>query len=90
MEIPRGFQVDEGKSEDYVLKIHRNIYGQNQAGQVWNQYLVRNLTNEVAFKQSQINECLFYKYSVLYALNTNDSIVLGPNKQEVDKIIKQI
>ncbi len=26
MEIPRGFQVDEGKSEDYRLKIHRNIW----------------------------------------------------------------
>ena len=28
MKIPAGFEIDNGKNLDFVLKIHRNIYGQ--------------------------------------------------------------
>ena len=90
MEVPKGFQMDNGKSEDYLLKIHRNIYGQKQAGRVWNQYLVNKLTKEIGFKQSKIDECLFYKGNVIYVLYTDDSLLAGPNKNEVDEIIKQM
>lgn len=90
MEVPKGFVIEDGKSEDYLLKIKRNIYGQKQAGRVWNRYLVNKLTKELGFKQSSVDECLFYRGNVLYALYTDDSILAGPSKQEVDKIIKQM
>ena len=61
MAIPKGFTMDEGNPSDYALHIHRNIYGQKQAGRVWNRYLVRKLVDEVGFTQSQVDECLFYK-----------------------------
>jgi hypothetical protein len=32
MKIPKGFNIDKGKTDDYVLNVHRNIYGQKQAG----------------------------------------------------------
>ena len=32
MRIPKGMEVPHGKNEDYVLKIHRNVYGQKNAG----------------------------------------------------------
>jgi len=41
MEIPKGFQV-EGKG-DFVLQIHKNIYGQKQASHIWNKHLVGKL-----------------------------------------------
>ena len=34
MKIPAGIQIKEGNNKDYVLKMHRNIYGQRQAGRV--------------------------------------------------------
>ena len=30
MEIPKGFKIKVGNTKDYVLKLHRDIYGQNQ------------------------------------------------------------
>ena len=38
MKIPKGIQVDS--STEYVLKVEQNLYGQKQAGRVWNQHLV--------------------------------------------------
>ena len=56
---------------------------------MWNQYLVKKLTS-IGFKQSTIDECLFYKGRVMYALYTDDSILAGPCSQELDKIVKQM
>ena len=43
MRIPRGFEV-EGVDDpkNYMLKLHQNVYGQKQAGRVWNCYLVKS------------------------------------------------
>jgi hypothetical protein len=54
MKIPKGFSIDEGKNEDYVLNVHRNIYGQKQAGRVWHQYLVKKLIGTLGFTQSKL------------------------------------
>ena len=90
MEIPKGIEVEGSNTKDYVLQIHRNIYGQKQAGRVWNHYLAEKLTKVVGFKQSKIDECLFYKGNVMYALYTDDSILAGPDEEELNKVIEQI
>jgi hypothetical protein len=91
MEIPRGVKLSDGDDpKDFVLKLNRNVYGQKQAGRVWNKYLVDKLVNEVGFKQSEVDECVFYKGNMLYVLYTDDSIIAGPDKDEIYKTIKKI
>ena len=90
MDIPKGFDMSEGNRKDYALKIHRNIYGQKQAGRVWNQYLVDKLVGELKFVQSKHDECVFYRGTTMYALYTDDSILAGPDKAEIDQIIKEM
>jgi Reverse transcriptase (RNA-dependent DNA polymerase) len=76
---------------DHVLKIHRNIYGQKQAGRVWNQYLVRKLVTKLRFKQSKVNECVFYRGNVLYVLYTDDSLIAGPpDPDEIEQVIHEL
>ncbi len=58
MEIPKGFEV-EGDA-DYVLQIHKNIYGQKQAGCIWNKHLVGKIKS-IWFCQCQSKECVFTK-----------------------------
>jgi transposase InsO family protein len=90
MAIPKGFEIDEGKTDDYALKLHRNVYGQKQAGRVWNKYLVDILTKRVGFVQSKVDECVFYKGQTMYILYTDDSILAGPDEKEIDQIIKDM
>ena len=88
MEIPKGIRTKN--KGDYVQKVEKNIYGQKQAGRVWNQHLVRKLVNEVGFKQSEQDECLFYKGNVIYLLYTDDSILTGPDDEELDRVMREI
>ena len=79
MKIPAGFKIENGNNLDYVLKTHRNIYGKKQSGRVWNQYLVNKLVNDLGFKQSKEDECVFYRGQTIYVLYTDDSILAGPS-----------
>jgi hypothetical protein len=60
MKIPKGFEVNKGCSDNNTLKLHKNFYGQKQAGRVWNKYSVDKLVNKLRFKQSKIDECVLY------------------------------
>ena len=90
MKIPKGFELNYGSPNEYVLKLKRNIYGQKQAGRVWNKYLEKKLIEEVGFTKSKVDECVFYKKNTMYILYTDDSILAGPNKNEIDEIIEEI
>jgi hypothetical protein len=91
MKIPAGMErMDGSNPSDYVLKIHRNIYGKKQAGQVWNQYLVRKLVKDLGFQQSAVDECVFYRGSTLYVLYTDGRLLAGPDKAEIDRLIDEL
>ncbi len=89
MEVPRGFEI-KGSKEKYVLKLINNLYGQKQAGRVWNQHLTKGLI-EIGFTQSQSDPCIYWRgTSILIVIYTDDTIVTGPNSEELSEIIKDI
>jgi len=89
MEIPKRYVLSSGVAKDFVLKIHKNIYWQKQAGRVWNNYLVAKL-KKIGFMQSRINPCIFTRGQTLYALYTDDSILASPSEKEIDKIMEDM
>ena len=90
MAIPSGIDVSEGDKKDYALKLHRNVYGQKQAGRVWYNYLRDKLIHKVGFTPSKYDDCVFYKGKTMYILYTDDPILAGPDKKEINKILQDI
>ena len=91
MEFPRGFKVPGDVDRNaVVLKLHRSLSGQKQAGRVWYEYLRKRLVTKAGFVQSKNNECLFYWGKVMYALYIEDSILGAPARQELEEAIKPI
>ena len=60
MKIPAGIELDGARKEDHCLQLHRNVHGQKQSGRVWNKHLTKILIGKVGFKQSKVDECVFY------------------------------
>ena len=52
--------------------------------------LVDKLVNQVGFKQSKHDECVFYRGNVMHALHADDSILAGPDKDELKQVIADI
>jgi hypothetical protein len=72
-----------------VLKLIRNIYGQKQAGRVWNQYLVKKL-HDIGFEPSSIDESVFYKGLCIFIVYVDDGIFVSPKQDLVDQAIKDL
>ncbi len=87
MELPKGIQVSEGDSKDYVLKLLMNIYGQKQVGRVWNAYLVDKLSS-IGFKASLINDCVFYWEDIIFMVYVDNSIFLGKDNNQLKQVIQ--
>ena len=60
MQLPRGLTFPGVHRSSHCLKLKKNLYGSRQAGRVWNQHLVNGLVNVLKFKQSAVDECVFY------------------------------
>ena len=89
MELPKGYKLDKYDRKEYALKLNKNLYGQKQAGRVWNKYLVEKL-KKVGFVQSKFDKYIFYRDKVIHIMYTDDSIITGPSTGDIDDAIKAI
>ncbi|KAL7459983.1 hypothetical protein ACHAXS_000454 [Conticribra weissflogii] len=92
MELPQGIETKYSISKDHVLKLLANLYGQKQAGSVWNQYLMDKLAS-IGLKQSAVDECIFYRNNIVFIVFTeyiDNGIFLGPSDQVLTQVIQEI
>ena len=89
MELPHGIATKHGNSKEHVLKITSNLYGQKQAGRVWNQYLVSKLQS-IGFQQSLVDECIFYRGTTIFAVYVDDGIVLDLESKNLDTFVQEL
>jgi Reverse transcriptase (RNA-dependent DNA polymerase)/GAG-pre-integrase domain len=89
MEITSGFRVTNGGRSDKVLHLINNLYGQKQAGRVWNLHLSDGL-KKLGFSQSKNDPCIYWRGKSLIVIYTDDTIVTGPDPMELDQIVSDI
>ena len=87
MNLPRGIIVPGYSNKEYCLKLVKNIYGQKQAGRVWNQYLCEGLKN-LGFKKSKWDECVWFRSDAVFIFYVDDAILLIKENKVADAIIQ--
>ena len=89
MELWQGIETKHGNSKDYVLKLLANLYGQKQAGHVWNQYMVKKLC-KIGFVKSLVDEFVFYQDDIIFIVYINDGMFFGNSDDMLTHIIQQV
>jgi Reverse transcriptase (RNA-dependent DNA polymerase) len=87
---PSRIQSVKGNRKNYVLKLKKNLYGQKQAGRIWNLYLHQGLTDKMGFTQSTVDPCVYYRGSTVLMIYVDDGILASPNAEELDAIIDEL
>jgi hypothetical protein len=89
MDIPKGYKIKGVTHASHVIKLIKNLYGQKQAGRVWNKHLEAGLM-KIGFQPSKIDPCLYYKGQVVFLVYVDDGIFLSPSKKAIDKAIQEL
>jgi hypothetical protein len=93
MKLPTGFSIErmkltEEEKKEHVLKLVKNLYGEKQAGRLWYQHLKNDLI-KLGFKPREFDECVFYYGETIFIVYTDDTILLRPDKKEMETIFKK-
>jgi hypothetical protein len=86
MNLPKGIQMVNGDRNTHVLKLLKNLYGKKQAGRVWNKHLTSGLV-KIEFVQSKVDECVFYRDSVIFIVYVEDGIFFCLNMGKIGQAI---
>ena len=89
MEHPQGIKTAPGNFMDHVLKPLKNIYGQKQAGCVWNLYRFEKLAS-IGFQPSLKDDCVFYCDNIIFMVYVDDGIFVGNDDTQLQDIIKEV
>ena len=89
LRLPQGYKREGMTRKTHVLKLKRNVYGQKQAGRVWNQYMDQGMRS-IGFTPSKFDLCLYYHNSVNFLVYIDDCIVFGPDNRAIDDVVTDL
>ena len=86
MHLPQGYRRDGVSHRTHALKLVRNVYGQKQAGRVWNKYMDQGM-KEIGFTPSSFDPCLYYRDRIVFLVYIDDCIIFGPDSTSIDAVV---
>ena len=89
MKLPLGTVLAEGNAETYVLLLHKNLYGQKQAGRVWNVHLHKGLI-DIGFTQYKVDEYVYTKEDMIFRVYVEDDIIIAQKNSSIDDLIQTL
>ena len=89
MHFPQGYKWKEMTRKSHILKLICNVYGQKQAGRVWNKYMDKGMC-EISFTPSKFNPCLYYHGSVIFLIYIDDCIVFSLEDRAIDQVVTDL
>ena len=89
LRLPQGYKRKGMTRKSHVLKLKRNVYGQKQAGRVWNQYMDQGMKS-IGFTPSKFDPCLYYRKSIVFLVYIDDCIVFGPDDTAIDEVVADL
>lgn len=87
MSIPKGFHTEvPGK---WVIQLVKNLYGQRQAGRVWNTHMHNGLL-QLGYQPSAQDPCLYYHKLGILLVYVDDTIIISPTEVGLEEMFKSI
>ena len=87
MQLPKGIESKFGS--DKVLRLNKNLYGQKQAGRQFHIFARDNIVAN-GWKQSVIDECVFYKDGTIMLMYVDDLILLNASNNAINEEIVRL
>ena len=90
LELPPGYQKANPHLADQVMKITTSLYGDQRAANLWYNKIRKSLENELGFRCSEYDPCLFIRKDCILCLYVDDCILHARNDAVLDEVLKAI
>ena len=90
LELPPGYQKANPHLSGMVMKITTSLYGEQRATNLWYNKIRRSLVEELGFKVSEYDPCLFIRKDCIMCLYVDDAILHARDKKTLDDLLKAI
>ena len=84
MKLPQGYQRRGTTRKTHALKLICNVYGQKQAGHVWNKFMDKGM-RDIGFTPSKYDPCLYYRGPVIFWSTSTTTLFLVPTPRPLTK-----
>ena len=86
--LPRGFRSSRGRST--CLRLKKSLYGLRTAPRLWHEHLRHAMLEELGFKQSAFDPCMFYRHNMLAILYVDDVGLAFPTEDVLDEFLNEL
>ena len=90
LELPPGYQKANPHLSDMVMKITTSLYGEQRAANLWYNKIRKSLVDELGFKVSDFDPCLFIRNDCLICLYVDDAILHARDDKTLEDVLLAI
>jgi hypothetical protein len=89
LELPHGFRLEGFDKKDFVLKLHKNLYGLKQAGYNWFEKLKAGMTQR-GFKPCHSDPCVYTKQDIVVLVYVDDMLIFSRSMRKIKRFIHSL
>jgi hypothetical protein len=90
LELPPGFRRINPQLQDVVMKITTSLYGDQRAANLWYNRIRKSLEDDMGFKCSEYDPCLFIRKDCLLCLYVDDAILHARDDAVLEEVLKRL
>eukprot|EP00977_Amphora_coffeiformis_P018639 scaffold6616_cov121-Amphora_coffeaeformis.AAC.1 len=90
LELPPGYQKANPHLSDSVMKITTSLYGEQRAANLWYNKIRKSLVDDLGFKVSDYDPCLFIRKDCLLCLYVEDAILHAREDKTLIEVLNAI
>ena len=90
LELPPGFRKANPNLQDVVMKITTSLYGDQRAANLWYNRIRKSLEDDMGFKCSDYDPCLFIRKDCLLCLYVDDAILHAKDDSVLEDVLKRL
>ena len=89
LDLPLGYVQANPGAKDKVMKIKKSLDCDCRAANLWHCMLHKSLIEDMGFKCSELDPCLFLKNNCNVVLCVDDTIIFSKDNAEIEHVLQQ-
>ena len=90
LELPPGYKEANPTLKDKVIKVNTSLYGDVRAANLWYNKIAGTLVDDLGFRSSEMDPCLFIRSDCIIVLYVDDAILMARDDKTLDHVLQEL